>query len=297
MEHYREMTCAAACNKVKGRLPYNWDLNIYRGCEHGCKYCFAMYSHEYLNSDRYFEEIYVKTNIVDRLEEHLSRPSWKRELINIGGVTDSYQPLETQLRIMPEILKLMIKYRNPCIISTKSDLILRDYDLIAELAETTYVNIAATITCMDERIRGMIEPRGVESLRRFAMLKEFTRTRANTGVHFMPIIPRITDRRVNVEALYAHAREAGVDYLLPGLLNLRGRTRRVFFEFLQQELPLLYQPLQDMYGGKSDFKEYKVRLYRMIAEIKSRYGVSGDYRRGMRERLGDAADNQQMTLF
>ena len=143
---YQEITCSAAFRRVKGRFPFHWDLNPYRGCGHGCKYCFAVYSHRYLESDAFFDDIYVKTNIVEELEKQLRRPSWTREVINIGGVTDSYQQAEAHYRLMPEILRLLIQYKNPCIISTKSDLILRDFDLIARLAELTYVNVACTIT-------------------------------------------------------------------------------------------------------------------------------------------------------
>ena len=128
MAVYKEITCASACNKLKRKIPYGWDLNIYRGCEHECRYCYAMYSNEYLGSGDYFEEIYVKTNIAEQLEKELSSPNWKREVVNIGGVTDSYQPAESIYKQMPDILKLMIRYKTPCIISTKSDLILRDYD-------------------------------------------------------------------------------------------------------------------------------------------------------------------------
>ena len=103
------MTCTTACNKLKRKMPFAWDLNIFRGCEHGCKYCYAMYSHDYLKSEEFFQDIYNKTNIVDILEQQLSSPSWKREVVNIGGVTDSYQPMEAKYKFMPEILKLMIK--------------------------------------------------------------------------------------------------------------------------------------------------------------------------------------------
>ncbi|WP_330656079.1 SPL family radical SAM protein [Alkaliphilus flagellatus] len=125
MRKYNEIICEVACTKLKRHMPYSWDLNIYRGCEHGCKYCYAMYSHQYLGSKDYFGNIFIKTNIVQKLEEQLSSSSWKREIINIGGVTDSYQPIEEEYKIMPKILKLLIKYKTPAIISTKSDLILR----------------------------------------------------------------------------------------------------------------------------------------------------------------------------
>ena len=296
MVNYKEMTCSIAMNKLKRKIPFAWDLNIYRGCEHGCKYCYAMYSHQYLGSEKYFEDIYVKTNIVEQLEEQLSNPSWKREVVNIGGVTDSYQPIEEQYKLMPDILRLMIKYKTPCIISTKSDLILRDYELIEKLASITYVNIAATITCMDENIRRKIEPNGVESLRRFSMLKEFAKTNASTGLHFMPIIPYITDGRDNIDSLYSQANDSKVDYVLPGTLYLRGKTRVVFFDFIKQEFPDLYPVLQELYKTGSAGKEYKDKLYLMVNELKEKYKLSSSYSKPMKEKL-DQADNIQISLF
>lgn len=296
MANYKEMTCTIACNKLKRKIPYGWDLNIYRGCEHGCKYCYAMYSHDYLGSEEYFKDIYVKTNIVERLENQLRSSSWKREVVNIGGVTDSYQPIEAEYKIMPEILKLMIKYKTPCIISTKSDLILRDYDLIEELSSITYVNVAATVTAMDENVRRKIEPNGVESTKRFEMLKAFSKTNASTGLHFMPIIPYLTDGRENVEALYSNAAEAQVSYVLPGVLYLRGKTRSVFFEFIEREFPHLYAPLKALYKTGRASKEYKDNLYLMVNEIKEKYNLSSSYSKPMEEKL-KKYDYEQLTLF
>ncbi len=295
----REITCSSACTRSKGWLPFDWELNVYRGCEHGCRYCYAVYSHQYLSNpsdEAFFDEVYVKTNVVEKLEEQLKKRSWKGGVINLGSVTDSYQPIEERYKFMPEILRLLIKYRTPCVISTKSDLILRDYDLIAELARLTYVNVAATVTCMDERVRSMVEPHAVESGRRLTMLKEFSRTEASTGVHFMPIIPYITDRRSNVEALYAAAREAGVDYVLPGTLNLRGRTRAVFFDFIARELPRLEEPLRKLYKKGGLEAGYKARLYAMVGEIREKYGLSSGYTRHPGE-TRDGSGPIQMTLF
>jgi len=293
---YKEITCSMACNKVKGRFPYIWDLNIYRGCEHGCKYCFAMYSHEYLGSDKYFSDIFIKTNIVEKLEQQLRSTSWKSEVINIGGVTDSYQPVEARYKLMPDILRLMIKYKNPCIISTKSDLILRDYDLIAELSELTYVNVAATVTCMDENIREKIEPGGAPSLRRFAMLKEFSKTDASIGLHFMPIIPFLTDNRENIDSLFAHAKDSNVEYVIPATLNLRGKTRWAFFDFIRNEYPYLYTSLQELYKSGGAGKEYKEKLYSMINELRSVYGLSCNYSAIMKAKLKQT-NNEQLSLF
>lgn len=296
LPQYKEIICTTACNKLKRRVPYSWNLNIYRGCEHGCKYCYAIYSHKYLGSEKYFDDIYVKTNIVEELEKQLSSRSWKREVVNIGGVTDSYQPIEEQYKIMPDILKLMIKYKTPCIISTKSDLILRDYDLIDELSKITYVNVASTITCMDENIRKKIEPKSKESIKRFEMLKEFSKTNASTGLHIMPIIPFITDKRDNIDALYSHAKDSNVNYVLPGTLYLRGMTRKVFFNFIKKEFSHLYEPLQNLYIKGGADKEYKNKLYIMVNEIKDKYNLSSSYSKPLKEKVNQNS-NIQLSLF
>ncbi len=296
MAKYKEITCDIPCNRLKRKVPFSWDLNIYRGCEHGCTYCYALYSHQYLDSDKYFDDIYVKINVVEQLEKQLSSPAWKREVVNIGGVTDSYQLAEAHYKLMPDILKLMIKHKTPCIISTKSDLILRDYDLIEELSRITYVNVAATITSMDEKIRRLIEPNGVESLKRFAMLKEFSKTTASTGLHFMPIIPYITDTFENINSLYFHAKESGVDYVLPGTLYLRGSTRTVFLDFIKKEFPKIYDDLLLLYKTGGADKEYKNNLYKTVNALREKYGLSSNYSKPIKEKLNQE-NYTQLSIF
>jgi len=281
----KEIRCESALTKLKRKVPYGWDLNIYRGCRHACRYCYAIYSHQYLNSDGFYDDIHVKTNIVDVLERELSSPGWKREVVNIGGVTDSYQKAEETWQLMPEILKLLINYRTPAIISTKSTLPLRDFDLIDELSHITYLNIAATITTTDENIRQKLEPGSASSAERFAMLKQFRKTNASVGLHVMPIIPYLTDSRENLEALCIGARESVVHYMLPGTLYLRGETRKVFFDFIQENYPELFPPLQSMYKTGGAGKEYKDSLYRVVNELRKKYGISSSYTRTMKEKM------------
>ena len=291
-----EEMCKSALNKLKRKKPYGWDLNIYRGCQHGCKYCFAMYSHKYMNSSEFFNDIYIKTNIVDELEKELKSNSWKREIINIGGVTDSYQPIENKYKIMPEILKLLIKYKTPAIISTKSKLILRDYDLIDELSRLTYVNVAETITTMDENIRKKIEPFGAKSLERFEVLKEFRKTNVSTGLHVMPIIPYITDKYENFDEMFKIASECKVDYVLPGTLYLRGNTRVLFLNFIKEEFPELYDDFGALYKNGGANKEYKNDLYLMINELRDKYNLSSSYTNPMKEKLNQS-ENVQLSIF
>jgi len=282
---YIETTCATALNPLKRKIPYGWDLNIYRGCEHGCKYCYAIYSHDYLNNGNYFSEIFVKSNIVEQLEKELSSPGWKREVINIGGVTDSYQPAEAEYKLMPEILKLLIKHKTPAIISTKSDLILRDYDLIDELSRITYINVAATITTTNEELRKMIEPGGCDSAKRFEMLKTFRKTNASVGLHVMPIVPFITDNVENIDSLFNNAKKSNVHYVLPGTLYLRGKTRSVFFDFIKQQFPHLYENLSALYKTGGAPVEYKNELYKMVNMLRDQYGLSASYSEPMKEKM------------
>jgi len=282
----QEITCQSALHQLKRKIPYGWDLNLYRGCAHNCIYCYARYTHDYLgNAD--FDQVYVKTNILEHLEAELSSPTWKREVVNIGGVTDSYQPAEAKYKLMPEVLKLLIKYKTPAIISTKSNLIMRDYDLIAELAELTYINIAATITTMDEADRIKLEPHASPSQERFEVLQQFRKTNASVGLHTMPIIPHITDSYDNIERLCEEAQKAKVHYMLPGVLYLRGTTRQVFFDFVQKSYPDLYAPLRTLYKTGGADKEYKDRLYSQIVNpLRQMYGISNSYMRPMKEKMG-----------
>ncbi|MBS7008316.1 SPL family radical SAM protein [Anaerostipes sp.] len=274
---YREIQCSAACNRVRGRFPYHWDLNIYRGCAHQCQYCFALYSHAYMESDDFYGDIFVKTNIAEKLERQLKSRNWDHQVINLGGVTDNYQPAEAQYRIMPELLKLLIRFENPAIISTKSDLILRDYDLIDQLSRVAYVNIAATITTMDEDVRSVLEPGGVSSRRRFEVLEEFRRTNASTGVHMMPIVPYITSTRENLEAVFSETKHRDLHYLITSNLNLKGPTRAVFFRFVRNEFPQYEQKLTKLFSYGKEYKDYKKELYQIISEVRAKYQVKADF--------------------
>jgi DNA repair photolyase len=280
-----KMVCTSALNKLKRKIPYGWDLNIYRGCSHGCKYCYAISSHDFLG-EQDFSKVFVKTNIAEKLDEELSNPKWKREIINIGGVTDSYQIAEKEMNIMPEVLKILIKHKTPAIISTKSNLILRDFDLIAELSKLTYVNIASTITTMDENDRKKIEPFGSTSMERFEMLKEFRKTNASVGLHTMPIIPYITDSYSNIENLCFEAKRSNVHYMLPGVLYLRGTTRKVFFEFIIDQFSNKYENIKELYKTGAADKNYKNKLYNEIVNpLRKKYGISNSYIKPLNEKI------------
>lgn len=296
MPRYQPITCKSAMNRIHSRyLPFHWDLNLYRGCAHRCQYCYALYTHDYMEDHHFFDTIYIKQNIADRLALELAKPQWTREVVNIGGITDSYQPIEAEMQLMPEILKLLITYKTPCIISTKSDLILRDFDLLDQLSRLTYVNVAATITTTDERLRKKLEPGGVPSARRFAMLKSFAPTKVHTGLHAMPIIPLLSDTNENLESLYAGGADAKADYVLPGLLNLKGKTKEHFLEFFHTQFPEKMDAFLTLYGRGGLDKAYKKSFYQKLSAINQTYHLHVGHH--LPAWLQPKDDGQQLSLF
>ena len=272
MSKYIEINCKTACNRINSDfLPFRWDLNIYRGCEHKCQYCFALYSHKYMDSANFFDEIYVKKNIVELFEKQISSKRWKKSVVNIGGVTDSYQPAEKKYKIMPEILKLCIKYKVPVCLSTKSKLILRDFDLFAELANIVPVHIACTITTANEKIRQLIEPNASSIKDRFNNLKEFSKTNVNTGIFLMPIIPELTDSYNNLSMLYKTAKENNLNYIITTVLNLRGETKISFLKFVKEKLPHLYNKIKSHYKGSYVNSEYKKHIDKILNILEEKY--------------------------
>lgn len=269
---YIPIQCKSAIRKVNGKMPYQYDVNIYRGCEHGCLYCYALYSHDYLNDEKFYNHIYYKENIVEVLEKEISSSKWKKEIINFGSVSDSYQPCEKELQLMREVLKLMIKYKNPVNISTKSKLILRDIDLINELSQVAEVNITCSIVCADEHIQKIIEPQAALSIERMKVLQILKqKTNASVGILMMPIIPYITDSYENIKAIYQLAYNIGLDYIVPGTMYLRGKTKPFFLNKIKGYDFSLYQKLALLYPKGSCSKEYKTEIYKKLYSIQKEY--------------------------
>ncbi|MCL2688205.1 MAG: radical SAM protein [Methanobrevibacter sp.] len=313
-KEYNEITCKSACTKTKRTMPYKWDLNIYRGCEHQCKYCYALYSHKYLesnyngvidskksNSNKFFNNIYIKTNIAEELDKQLSKPSWKNEIIAIGTVTDSYQPIENKYDIMRDVLEVLIEHKNPAIISTKSNLILRDLDLIDELSKLNFVNIAVSISSLDWEIQQDLEPNASsfeDRLRTLEIIK--SQTNASTGLHFMPIIPYLTDSYEHIDKMFKSAEERDIHTILLGPLNLYGKTRGVFLNFIKNEYPEIYPDILAIYEKGRVDSNYSRELFAKIREIRANYNIDTNYVKAIKEKLVDYREKEaskQSTLF
>jgi len=264
-------------HKKRG-LPYDFDLNIYRGCSHGCIYCYGRKSHQYLGSDNFEEEIFVKTNIAVKLDEYLAENNIRDQIINIGGVCDAYQELEEEYKLMLEVLKVLIKHQQPTIITTKSDLITRDLDLIAELSNSAeYVNIALTITNIKKEVTKKLEPNTSLPLERFNALKKLKGKSMYTALHFMPILPYFSDDKESLGQITAWAAEAEVDYMLTGMLYLTKNIKPRFYQFLENNFPEYLPKYQKLYKGGGADKNYKAQVHNYLAKMRAKYNVNNSY--------------------
>jgi len=275
---FTEIEVKSGLHELKRRgLPYKYDLNIYRGCTNGCKYCYATSSHKYLGNKDFEKDIYVKRNIAQVLDEELCAKGWQKDIINIGGVCDSYQHVEKDTKLMRDVLKVMIKHKNPVIISTKSNLILRDLDLIDNLAKETYVNIAFSITSCDEKLASKLEPGASSPESRFKSLSEVAKTNATTGFHFMPILPFIADDEETLEQLVSWAAEAKVDYMLSGMLYLTGGIKKRYFSFIEKEYPEFLDAYVNLYPKGGADKNYKSKIHNFLGKMRKKYDVNNSY--------------------
>lgn len=291
----KEITVKSALHYHNKKFATNYDLNIYRGCEHKCRYCFAQYSHKYLESD-FFNDIYVKTNIAEILDRELSKKSWKHDLINISSVCDCYQPLEEKYKLMENVLKVLIKHKNPTFILTKSPLILRDFDLIDELSQKTDVCIATTVTTLNENIRRKIEPNTYPTIDRLNMISKFTRLKCETNVMLMPIIPYLTDTTSNIESIYATCSNLRIKHIICGSLHLRGNLKTNFYNFLKKDFPKAFDNIQHLYKYSYVSREYVKKLNKFLLSMKRKYKI---YNLNTNINRNDIIENndKQLDLF
>jgi DNA repair photolyase len=250
---FHEIRTKSAINRVPGasRVPFEWTVNPYRGCSHACSYCFARPTHEYLdmNAGRDFEkEIIVKVNVPEVLRAELARPSWKRGHIALGTNTDPYQWVEGRYKLMRGIWEAMRDFANPCSILTKSPLVLRDADLLLEIAERTQVSACLSVPTLDENAWRSTEPHTPSPRARLEAVAELNRLGIPTGILIAPLMPGINDSPEQVERIVALATEAGAVHIGGATLHLRGSVKEVFFEWLREHRPDLLHRYSKLYA-------------------------------------------------
>jgi DNA repair photolyase len=250
---FYEVHAKSVLNRVPkaSRMPFRWTINPYRGCTHSCVFCFARPTHKYLDFDagRDFErEIVVKVNAPEVARVELSRPSWKREHVAMGTNTDPYQWVEGRYKLMPGIWEAMRDTRTSCSILTKSPLVLRDKELLLEVAERAPVSANLSVPTLDEKAWRATEPHTPNPRARLEAVAELNRAGIPTGILIAPLMPGINDAPEQVERILELASEAGAVNIGGIALHLRGEVRDIFFDWLRTHRPDLVPRYERIYS-------------------------------------------------
>jgi len=245
-------------------ISFDQSINPYRGCEHGCVYCYARPSHCYLGHSAGLDfetKLYAKTNAAELLEIELARKSYRPKVIALGTNTDPYQPIEREHGITRGILEVLERTGHPVGIVTKSSLVLRDIDILARMAARGLAKVAISVTSLDRRIARAMEPRAVTPAKRLEAVKGLADAGIPVSVMVAPVVPGLTDSEI--EKILEAARDAGATEAGFVVLRLPLEIKDLFREWLASEFPdradRVINLLRSMHGGKDYVAEFGVR--------------------------------------
>jgi DNA repair photolyase len=270
-------------NKVDSPdLSLEYSINPYQGCEHGCIYCYARNTHEYWGYSAGFDfeqKIIVKQNVVEVLEKHFSNKNWEPLPLMVSGNTDCYQPLEKKFEITRSILKTCLKYKHPVGMITKNALILRDTDILQELAKMNLIHVMISITGTDENMRLKLEPRTATYKNRFKVLETLASLKIPCGVMVAPIIPGINNHEI--PDVIKNAANSGATSAGYTIVRLNGSIGLIFKDWLTKNFPdranKVWNQICDSHGGDVNDSRFGVRMKgegKMAESIKQLFQLS-----------------------
>ena len=267
------------------RVPFDWTINPYRGCEFACKYCYARYTHEYMEIDggEFERKIFVKQDAaallrhdVDRKYSHASMASGytKAEHIAIGTATDPYQPAEREYGVTRACLEELAKREGLSVsIITKSNQIVRDIELLKVIAAKSALTVNITVTTLKPRLARLLEPRAPRPDLRLAAVKELREAGLHVGVSASPLLPGITDADGELEGVAAAAKEAGAEWFWSGVLFLMPASAKQFLPFIEEKFPRLAKQYRDWYTKNGYAPEaYRKKASERVARIRQKFG-------------------------
>ena len=246
-------------------VPFDRSINPYRGCEHGCIYCFARPTHAHLGFSPGLDfetRLLVKPNAPELLAQVLRKPGYTVAPIAIGTNTDPYQPIEREWRVMRGILEVLWEHRHPVTITTKGSLLTRDTDILRKMAREDLVRVSVSLTTLDNQLSRAMEPRCAAPARRLAMVRELARSGVPVGIGLAPIVPGLTDHEI--EHLIRAGAEAGADYASFIMLRLPLEVAPLFEDWLEREYPnraaKIMGRVREMHGGKTYDSQWFKRM-------------------------------------
>jgi DNA repair photolyase len=275
---YFELESRSLLNRCSNpNMPFRWTINPYRGCEIGCRYCYARYTHGFmgLGEGAAFEEkIYAKTNVAALLRRDLRKR--RPGAIAIGTSTDPYQPAERRFERTRAILEVFAAERGRDLsITTKSDLVTRDIDLLRRVSGRNRLSVNVTVTTVDPALARKLELRAPRPDLRLGAVRRLAEAGIAVGVFANPVMPGLTGTRQNLDAIAAAARQAGATYFGGGILFLMPSAQQQFFPFLEEQFPELAAAYRAEYGRNAYLRgEYADALRERIREVRSEHGLA-----------------------
>jgi DNA repair photolyase len=301
---YFTLPVRSLLNRCTGvRMPFTWTINPYRGCEFACKYCYARYTHEFMemrDGVDFEQKIFIKQHAAELLRQELHHVKPGEE-IAIGTATDPYQPAEKRFEITRAILEEFARHRGLEIgIVTKSNLVLRDIDLLKQVAESNRLYINITITTLKVDLARILEPRAPRPDLRLEAVQKLNQAGVAAGVICAPVLHGITDSPRDLEALVRSTAEAGGKYVSANSLFLKPCSAAVFLPFLEKEFPQLVESYQKRYKDRAFLPEsYRKPLSQLMKKLRQKYGIPNAHDRyEQRPHPATEADSgEQMKLF
>jgi DNA repair photolyase len=255
LEVYEDTSRSILASNDSPDVGFRWSVNPYRGCQHGCVYCYARPSHEYLSfgaGTDFERKIVVKPRAPELLRESFDKPSWKGELVVFSGNTDCYQPLEAKMRLTRGCLEVCAEYKNPVGIITKSPIIERDVDVLQELARVASVRVSISVPFSDPSLAKALEPTVTTPERRMKIVETLAKAGVPVGVSVSPIVPGLNDEHLG--DVLERAADAGARHAFYVLLRLPGPVKDMFERALRERLPLraekVLRRMREAHGGK-----------------------------------------------
>ena len=299
---YFTLPARSLLNRCTGvRMPFTWTINPYRGCEFACKYCYARYTHEFMEMREgvdFERKIYVKQHAAELLRQEL-RQVKPGEEIAIGTATDPYQPAERKFEVTRGILEELVRHSGLELgIVTKSNLVLRDVDLLRQIGRNNRLSVSVTITTLDVELARILEPRAPRPDLRMEAVRRLSLEGIRAGVSCAPVLPGITDSLRNLESLVRATAEAGGQYIFSNALFLKPCSAAVFLPFLQEKFPQLVESYRQRYQDSAFLpKTYGKRISQLMARLREKYGIRQNYDRYDRQRQHEVFADEQLALF
>ena len=273
---YQEVSCRSALNRVQG-MPFNWTLNPYRGCTHGCHYCFARRYHvqfEMNADDEFASVILVKRNLIEVLARELDRPSWTRESVAVGTATDPYQPIEGHYRLTRRSIETFTRGRTPIGLVTKGPMVVRDRDALQDLSRAAGCTIYMSVPTIDEDAWRVLEPGTAPPLQRLRAVRELVDAGINAGVLMAPIVPGFSSSRAKLERTVKAIADHGARFVGCNVMYLQDGTRTHFMKFIEREFPSMQPRFEKLYATKYPPDAYRKQVQGMVRVLQQRYGLT-----------------------